>query len=141
MTRKAIIGLAVLLGAVACPAAVFAQSPAEGARFPTNAEDIEFLAGDDYAGEDHRLTIARDRAMQQVVYDAVDPDGIGQWFVTPREHRIGRGDILLARLLDCLGSRRRLPLGLRSCADALPDEAADTHAHIGGREGCGARSL
>jgi hypothetical protein len=49
------------------------------------------LAGDDYAGEDYRLMIARDRAMRQVVYDQADPYDIGQWFITPRERSIGRG--------------------------------------------------
>jgi hypothetical protein len=70
--------------------AAHAQSPDDGARFPANAT-VEFLAGDDDLGEQHRLRIARDPMFNEVVYDRVDPYEIGQWFVVPSKRGMGPG--------------------------------------------------
>ncbi len=86
---KPLVVLLVFVGALCSSAAAHAQSPADGARFPSNAT-IEFDSGD-YLGEEFRLRIARDPLFTDVVYDRVDPYDIGQWFVQPRNRGMALG--------------------------------------------------
>jgi hypothetical protein len=79
---KGFAALVAVVAALVPASAAYAQSPADGARFPANAT-IEFLAGDDL-GEQYRLKIARDPVLSAVVYDRADPYEVGQWFVVPR---------------------------------------------------------
>jgi hypothetical protein len=87
---KRFAALLMLAGTMAYGSAASAQSPADGARFPANAT-IEFLADDNYNGEQHRLKIARDPLLTDLVYNRADPDEIGQWFVVPRNRGMGPG--------------------------------------------------
>jgi hypothetical protein len=82
-----VVAIAVAL-CVAGPA--YGESPADGARFPENTT-IEFSVDDDASGEQHRLRIARDAFMTDVVYDRADADEIGQWFVVPGARGISPG--------------------------------------------------
>jgi hypothetical protein len=64
-------------------------SPRDGAHRPSNAE-IEFRGGHG-SGERYRLKIARDPALQELVYNHADPYDTGQWFVVPGNRGMGRG--------------------------------------------------
>jgi hypothetical protein len=88
MKRSAAV-LAVV-AAMSYGSAAYGQSPADGARFPANAT-IEFSVDESGLGEQHRLKIARDPQLANMVYDRADPDEIGQWFVVPRNRGMGRG--------------------------------------------------
>ena len=70
--------------------AAYGQSPADGAKFRANAR-IEFFADEDYTGLQHRLKIARDPLLTDVVYDRADPDELGQWSLVPQNHGMGPG--------------------------------------------------
>lgn len=57
--------------------AAHGQAPPNGARFPANAT-IEFSVDESGLGEQHRLKIARDPQLANMVYDRADPYEIGQ---------------------------------------------------------------
>jgi hypothetical protein len=86
---KRMATLLAVTAALCCADRAYGQSPADGARFPANAT-IEFLAGDDL-GENHRLRIARDSLLTDVVYDRADAYEVGQWFVVPRARGMDPG--------------------------------------------------
>ena len=79
-----------VVGATSWCGVAYGQSPADGARVSANAT-VEFLADEDALGEQHRLKIARDSLLTDVVYDRADPDELGQWFVVPQDRGIGPG--------------------------------------------------
>jgi hypothetical protein len=87
-TTRFAVALTVVV-AMSYGSAAYGQSPANGARFPANAT-IEFFVDDDFTGEQHRLKIARDPMLADVVYDRADYD-IGQWFIVPRNRGIAPG--------------------------------------------------
>ena len=80
---KHVVALLVVGVVLLCAAPAYGESPADGARFPVNAT-IEFSVDDEASGEQHRLRIARDPLLTDVVYDRADAYEIGQWFVVPQ---------------------------------------------------------